>query len=53
MQLRLARTCFASVCSYADTILSLEGVVGREGRKQRGRDGHRKRSRDGMSDGYS
>lgn len=40
---RLAWSCFGLACCFWDAVLSLVGVVGREGRKQRERDGQRER----------
>lgn len=38
---KLAKSCFGFICCCDDAVLSLLGVLGREGRKQRGRDGQR------------
>lgn len=41
MKKKLAGSCFDLACCFEDAVLSLVGVVGREGRKQGGSDGQR------------
>ncbi len=41
MKKKLAGSCFGLACCFEGAVLSLVGVVGREGREQRGSDGQR------------